>query len=197
MRPDLIDEEYLEDQKRRVTARASNTMPRSADRSTERMNMRPETDRYFKRSADFQPNNNEFANDFGMVSADEEWVCEKCGAEIPPQGRFCAACGHATGYAPKSHALSEMGTRIKGWYAAVNDLAMRHGLTPASQIALAIAAFCVGGAIIVQLSVPDASPWFSQAELHQAYAIRTLLWMAGSIIALMAAIVFKRPTRIY
>jgi len=197
MRPDVVEEEYLEehmeDQKRRVVARASNTVPRSSDKSTERVNIRPETDRFFKRSVDFQPNN----NDFAMVSADEEWVCEKCGAEIPPQGRFCAACGQATGYSPKSHALSDMGTRIKGWYSAVNDVAMRHGLTPASQIALAVAAFCIGGAIIVQLSVPDASPWFSQAELHQAYAIRTLLWMAGSIIALMAAIVFKRPTRIY
>jgi len=193
MRPDLIDEEYLEDQKRRVVARASSVAPRSSDKATERTNIRPDTDRFFKRSVDFQPNTNEFA----LVSADEEWVCEKCGAEIPPQGRFCAACGQATGYAPKSRMLSDMGTRIKGWYSTVNDLAMRHGLTPASQIALAVAAFCIGGAIIVQLSVPDASPWFSQSELHQTYAIRTLLWLTSGIIALMAAIVFKRPTRIY
>jgi hypothetical protein len=65
-------------------------------------------------------------------------------------------------------------------------------LSPASQIALAVAAFCLGGAIIVQLSVPSASPWFSQAELYQTYAIRTLLWLSGSIVALVAAIVFKR-----
>lgn len=194
MRPDLIEEEYLEsEKKRRAVAKPSNIAQRVSDKSVDKMGSRPDLDKFFKRSVDFQQNN----ADFAMVSADEEWVCEKCGAEIPPAGRFCAACGQATGYSPRSHVLKDMGTRIKGWYAAVNDLAVRHGLTPASQIALAVAAFCIGGAIIVQLSVPAASPWFSQAELHQAYALRTLLWLAGGIVALMAAIVFKRQPRTF
>jgi hypothetical protein len=192
MRPDLIEEEYLESEKRRLYAKPWNTAPRVSDKFVDRPAIRPEPDKLFKRSVDFQEDN----TDFTLVSADEEWVCEKCGAEIPPAGRFCAACGHATGYSARPHVLSDIGTRIRGWYAAVNDVAARNGLTPASQIALAVAAFCIGGAIIVQLSVPSASPWFSQAELYQAYAIRTLLWLAGGIVALIAAIVFKQQSRI-
>jgi len=193
MRPDLIEEEYLENEKRRIVARPSNTAPRMTERFGDPAGIRPEQDRFFRRSPDFEQTN----SDFNLVSADEEWVCEKCGAEIPPAGRFCAACGHATGYSAKSHVLADFGTRIREWYAAVNEVALRYGLTPASQIALAVAAFFIGGAIIIQFSVPSASPWFSQAELHQAYAIRTLLWLAGGIIALMAALVFKRQNRIY
>jgi hypothetical protein len=193
MRPDLIEEEYLENERRRSNVRPPNFAPRMPDKSAERTPIRQEQDNYFNRSADFPENN----NDFGLVSADEEWVCERCGAEIPPAGRFCAACGYATGYSNKRRVFANVGTQIKGWYAGINDLATRYGLGPASQIAIAVAAFFIGGAIIVQLSIPSASPWFSQAELYQTYAMRTLLWLLGSVVALMMAIVFKRQSRPY
>jgi len=193
MRPDLIDEEYLETERQRIAAKPVNTAPWISDRFADRANARLETDKLYKRTADFQPDN----PDFTLVSADQEWVCEKCGAEIPPAGKFCAACGYATGYSNGPHAFSKFGTRVKGWFSEINELAARHGLTPASQIALAVAAFCLGGAIIVQLSMPAASPWFSQVELQQAYALRTLLWLLGSIVALVTAIVFKRQPRTF
>ena len=188
MRPDLIDEEYLETERQRIAAKSASTTPRISDRFTDRTKVRPETEKLFKRSVDFQPNNSEFT----LVSADQEWVCEKCGAEIPPEGKFCAACGYATGYSTGPRLFANFGTRVKQWFGGINDLAARNGFTPASQIALAVAAFCVGGAIIVQLSIPAASPWFSQVELHEAYALRTLLWLMGSIVSLVAAIAFKR-----
>jgi len=175
MRLDLVEEEYLENERQRRSARPSNISANLADRLPERTRLQTEADKFFKRTFDVQPDS------ATLVSADQEWVCERCGAEIPPAGRFCAACGFATDSTAGPHILAEMGARVKRWSDAGSDLANRYGLPPVSLIALAVAVFCVAVAVVVQLSIPASSPWFSQVELYQVYAIRSLLWLLGSI----------------
>jgi len=192
MRLELSEEEYVGNGIHQTNGRASNTATALLDKIPDREAPDNEHDHIYRKPRFSRQDENEFVN----LSADQEWVCEMCGAEIPPNGRYCAACGHATDASASRSIFKDIGVQMKQWLRSNATMANQYGLTTASLIALAVAIFCVAFAVVVQFSIPTASPVFSQTELFQAYAIRTMLWLLGSIVALVAAILFKRDSRI-
>ena len=185
MRPELTDEELYESERRRAGTRPVDRPTGPADSF-----MSPLGD-------DFLYGQPPAGMDQAEYRGEQEYLCDRCGAELPPRARFCAACGHSIEPTGLARTFGRVETKLNRWFAPDGVLARRFGLTPASIVALGVASFCLIFALAVQLTIPERSPSYSPAELYQVYSVRTLLWLVGAIVALVAAIVFKRDPGAY
>ncbi|HZS44719.1 MAG TPA: zinc ribbon domain-containing protein [Blastocatellia bacterium] len=188
MRPDLTEDEQLENERIRSSVRPTRATVAPPDRTAPNLD-----DDLYRRFGSTQPDD----MDYRDYSADQEWVCERCGADLPPNAKFCASCGYGTTYSTRATRINRLAEGLNRWFSADGEMNRRFGLTTASMVALAVALFCVIIAIAVQLTVPENSPAYSPADLYQVYGIRTLLWLMGGVVALVAAMVFKRAPRSY
>src|SRR5215475_3899028 len=103
MRPELTEEEYLENERRRRSVRPNNPPASAPDRVASGID-----DDMYRQFRTMKPDD----VDYRDYSADQEWVCERCGVDLPPNGRFCAACG----YSAKAPRISRVASQLDRWF---------------------------------------------------------------------------------
>ena len=117
----------------------------------------------------------------GVESAFSTACCTNCGGEFTPGARFCHVCG-----APRTPPV-EPRLRWPEWL-EINFLCQKLGLNRAALLLFAAAGACVLGAILsgVIYRADTMTEW-------QAVQTWRIEWMLASVVALLAALLLKKP----